>query len=252
VTNRAATTGTALTTTVIGYTVDGAWDYVLPRAAADRYRALFREEMEFDLLTEAVAAGDVYAYGAATVFLLLKNGTGDGINITGVRPVNMHRRCLPDGLLILYGSEGGDQVELAFDLEAARPVAHSRDSGDRPTAELYFDTHKSIEIPAGDTLNLNLDFSVSRYAYAFDVELEYVTGGTKKTQVIQAAKGKPFLATASDCPSAATRQRLGGADLRRLQNHRYDAVRQKGWTADSVPFVTAVPPETYAKQCATR
>ena len=37
-TNHAATTGTALAATVVEYTVNGSWDFVLPRAAAESGR----------------------------------------------------------------------------------------------------------------------------------------------------------------------------------------------------------------------
>ena len=155
-----------------------------------------------------------FVYGDAVVQASLENTSDDQLTIDEVRPVNMRVVCPPSALLVLYGSEGGDLVEMHFNLEAARPIAHEN-LGDSISTEPYFERHR-IDIPAGSSKTLQLTFDVAKRAYTFDIGLQYVLNGATYTQVIRRPKGRSGLPPTS-APRQAERQELGEGGRRPAQ-----------------------------------
>src|SRR5262249_47425770 len=142
------------------------------------------------------------------------------IVIDDIRPVNTRIVCMPSGLLVLYGSQGGgDYINLGYNLDAARPVAHEISTSDIMMPEFYFTNH-TIPVAPKDTAQIGMILNGARHAYTFDIEIEYLENGAKHTVVFE-PKGGPLKVTASACPSPADRKELTDQDVARLRQHRF-------------------------------
>jgi hypothetical protein len=251
-TNLAKGGGTALTTTVNSMAGgSGLWNIALARQDIDRYPGLTKESdgPDFDSLDAALADGVAFAEGGARIGLRIESRVSEPVGIINVRPVNMRTMCLPDGLLVRYGNQGGEFVALSFDLEAARPAAFGREEKDGTVTEpkLYFQNDAEIRVPAGDPLTMDLDFDASVHAFAFDIEITYVVSGVKSTQIVSGAKGQ-FRAAASTCPTPDAFLALGDAQKSYLKTHRYHKVMRRV-SDDSTQRITSVPPDQADSQC---
>lgn len=250
-TNLADTNGTAIGSTVISQSGGGgSWNIALPASAMNRYPELLNEGRfsGFVALDAAINDGVAFAYGGTRISLQIENRTKKHVRIHDVRPVNMRVVCPPSGLLVQYGTEGGDFVALTFNLAAARPVAHERLESGEISSKPYFGENPTIDVPPDGPIDMSLDFDTPTRAYSFDIGIYYVVGGAKFTQVIQGKNG-PFRTTASDCPDPTIRRTLNDADVAQLRNHRYQEVRRRASDEQGQYFVKSVAPDTYANQC---
>jgi hypothetical protein len=251
-TNVATTNGTALTVSVVHQSgPSGDLNFAVPASAMNRYPELLTESLNFDGLDRAYDAGDAFSYGGGLIGLSVQNNTTGQVIITDVRPVNTRTVCLPSGLLVLYGSEGGDYIDIIFNLDAARPVAHEQ----TPTGEIltdpYFARH-TIPIAPRDSAAIQMTLDAAKRAYTFDIDIDYLVNGKKYTQVVRPKNGS-FKVTASACPDTDKRKELTDADAARLRRHRFQQIRQRTdkLTPDGGFTVAAVDPQAYIAQCST-
>jgi len=255
-TNVARSTGSGIKATVLKQTGPSSqWNIALPARTAGRVPelALTKLPSDFDAaFNRAYDKAGAFTYGGMVLQLHLTNPTRKKITIFDLRPVNMRTVCLPTGLLVLYGSEGGDFIGMTMNLDASRPVAHERnpDDGNVSTAP-YFASH-TIVLPPGESADIDLDISVAKRAYTFDLALDYVTEGGKHTELVDRA-GHPFRATASSCPSTVNRATLSAADGRRLRGQHFDKILQRTGTVDANGqfTVSKVTTAAYLKKCDT-
>jgi hypothetical protein len=250
-TNVANSNGNAIESTLTSQSGGGGgWNIALPADAMDQYPDLLNEGKfsGFDALDAAINDGVAFAYGGTRISLQIGNRTNKHMSIYDIRPVNTRNVCPPAGLLVQYGTEGGDFVALTFNLAAARPIAHERLESGEVSTKPYFGENPTIDVPVNDPLDMSLDFSASTSAYSFDIGIFYIVDGAKFTQVIRGSNG-PFLTTASDCPNPAVRRTLNDAEVARLRSHRYQEIRQRASDERGQYVVEAVAPHTYANQC---
>jgi hypothetical protein len=200
----------------------------------------------FDALDAAMQSGVAFSHGGARISLNIQSRVSQHLSVYDVRPVNMRIRCAPGGLLVMYGTEGGDFVALTFNLEAARPIAHER----LPTGEIqggaYFDGAR-VDIPANEPIDLSLDFDVATHAFSFEVGVFYLVDGVKFVQVVRPANG-PFLVTPDDCPDPDVRSTLTESELAQLKKHRFREIRRRDNGQENY-VVRAVPPDQYTDKC---
>jgi hypothetical protein len=231
------------------------WNIALPASAASRVPelALAKLPRNFDAaFNRAYDKGDAYTYGGMVLQLHLSNPTRKKITIFDLRPVNMRTVCMPTGLLVLYGSEGGDFIGMTMNLEASRPVAHERNPEDgNVSTEPYFGSHTIVLAPGGSE-DVDLDITVAKRAYTFDLALDYVTDGGKHTELINRA-GYSFRAAASMCPSTVNRATLSASDGRRLRGQNFDKILQRTGALDANGqyTVTRLTTAAYLKKCDT-
>lgn len=253
-TNTASGDGTALRVGGLRqYGSGSSWDIALPDGGPEQVPELTEEKLPDDWDSAFARAYDLagaFVYGDAVIQASLENTSAEQLTIIDVRPVNMRIVCMPSALLVLYGSEGGDLVEMHFNLEAARPIAHEN-LGDSISTEPYFGSHK-IDIPAGSSETVTLTLDVAKRAYAFDIGIRYVLDGATYLQVIRRPKG-PFRVMPDTCPPAAERQELAEVDVGRLKAHRFRQIRQRTGELDANGgyLVRSVSPESYVQKCPT-
>ena len=255
-TNTATSTGSAVEATVLKQSGPSSqWNIALPDATADRVPELGRTELPDDFDTAFNRAYDeagAFTYGGMVLQLHLANPTGKKITVFDLRPVNMRMVCMPTGLLVVYGSEGGDFIGMTMNLEASRPVAHERSPDDgNVSTEPYFGSH-TIALAPGESQDVDLDITVAKRAYTFDLALGYVTDGGKHTQLIRRG-GQPFRATASMCPSTANRATLSASDAQRLRGQHFDKILARtGALDENGKFtVSRATTEEYLRKCDT-
>ena len=253
-TNTASGDGTALRLGGLKQFGSGsAWNIALPDGGPEQVPELSEEKLPDDwdgAFGRAYNLAGAFVYGDAVIQASLENTSGDQLTIINVRPVNIRIVCMPSALLVLYGSEGGDLVEMHFNLEAARPIAHEN-LGDSISTEPYFGSHK-IDIPAGSSETLALTLDVAKRAYTFDIGVQYVLDGATYTQVIRRPKG-PFRVMPDTCPPAVERQELAEGDVVRLKAHRFRQIRQRTGELDANGgyLVRSISPEAYVQKCPT-
>ena len=254
-TNLAEGDGSALRTEVLRQFGSGdAWNIAIPADGVDRVPQFKEEGLPQDwdgAFRSAYDEAGAFVYGSAVIRFAVENTSASEVSIFDLRPVNMSAVCMPDGLLVLYGSEGGDLISMQFDLEAARPIAHENHGGGNVEVEPYFANHSIDVAPAASEI-IEVETVVSNRAFAFDLALEYTVGGQRHTQVVS-RPGGPFRVTPSLCPRPSERAKLAPADADRLRAHRYTEVRQRTGGVDAAGryVVEDVPFETYAQKCAT-
>lgn len=231
--------------------INDGLDLALTAAGAKRNQGLLSPTLDdFRAMDGAYANDDAFSYGGAQIAITVANSTTQQIVIDDIRPVNMRSVCFPSGLLVLYGSEGGgDYIDMEFNLDAARPVAHIIDESENVLPALYFDAH-TITVNPNDSADLAIYVNVNKGAYMFDLGVDYVLNGRKYTELISPDKG-PFKVTASACPSPDGRRLLTQADVTRLKAYRFQKVRQRADGPNSTYVVRSVDPITYQAQCQT-
>lgn len=185
-----------------------------------------------------------FTYGGGEFGAQVLSAAPDGLTLTDIRPVNIVEECIPVGLALLFGNEGGGVTDLTFDLDAAKPLAHPEDAG--PDSEPYFDNHKDT-VDAKDGKWLTLDFHVGAHAYSFDLLFEYTSGGKSGHQLVDNA-GEPFRVTPSLCFSPDDRARMTAADAQRLGALQYQNIRERAKPTE----ISAVSPEQFTQRCLTR
>jgi len=185
-----------------------------------------------------------FTYGGGEFGAQVVSAAPGGVTLTNIRPVNIVEECIPVGLALLFGNEGGGVTDLTFDLDAAKPLAHPEDAG--PDSEPYFDNHKDT-VDTKEGRWLTLDFHVGAHAYSFDLLFEYTSGGTSGHQVVDNG-GEPFRVTPSLCFSPDDRARMTAADAQRLSGLQYQNIRERTKPTE----VSAVSPEQFTQRCLTR
>jgi hypothetical protein len=228
------------------------WDIALTEASAGQYPDLSYSGNNVQLLDlrkvyARAMAEDGYAYGTDGIEVAVSNVGGGPATINDVRLVDISRECLPSGLLVLYGNEGGDPIPvLKFDLRADVPLAYD---GSQEGKVAYF-SEKKISIRPGEEQYLRVDAVAGSEAYAFRIEVSYTAGGESYTRVFGRSGGGPFRVAARTCPDVDDRRELSDADIARLKSHRWKQIRARQWVA-SVESINSIPSETYAEVCPT-
>jgi len=251
-TNVAAGDGTALTVTVSHQSARSEkWDVAIPAAAMGRYPELLGSSLSFDGIDRAYAQGDAFSYGGSMIGLLIQNRTSEQVVVDDIRPVNTRTVCIPTGLLVLYGSQGGTYIDLVYDLDAARPIGHEQTPEGEIKQGWYFSQH-TIPVAANDSTGVEMTLHAAKRAYTFDFAIEYISKGQKYTQIVHPNAGQ-FKVTASTCPDSDMRKVLSDADVARLRGHRFQQIRRRAdtTTADGQFFVSPVDPQAYVGQCPT-
>ncbi|GAA4607853.1 hypothetical protein BJY16_006548 [Actinoplanes octamycinicus] len=252
---RTESAGDALRFTVTREMSGQLWDIALSDTSAARYPDLAftgdlgdgAKTLELRDVYARAMAEDGYAVGVDGIELSIRNAGDSVATINDVRLVDIGTECLPDGLLVLYGNEGGDPIQvLDFDLRADIPVAYD---GSEPDVE-YFSA-KTISVqPGTDEQYVRIDATAGAAAYTFRVEVSYTVAGEAFTQVFGRAGGGPFRVAALTCPDPDLRRELSDADIAQLKSHRWEQirVRESGANLQAVRSVTA---ESYAENCPT-
>lgn len=246
------TPGHALKINVTRERSGGLWDIALTEALSGQYPELSYSGNNVKTLdlrkvyARAMVEGG-YAYGTDGVAVAISDVGSGPVAINGVRLVDISRECLPSGLLVLYGNEGGDPISvLEFDLRADVPLAYD---GSQEGKVAYF-SEKKISIRPGDEQYLRVDATTGPEAYAFRIEVSYTAGGESYTQVFGRSDGGPFRVAARTCPDVDDRRELSEDDIARLKSHRWKQIRARQWV-DSVQSINSIPSETYAEVCPT-
>jgi hypothetical protein len=128
-TNTVRETGSALRATVTAWNADsGALNFVVPTRIRDRFPEFspgeVTNEKAFDFTDgyDRVMTQGGFVYGHPHISVLLENPSGRQVTIYGLRAVNTRTVCMPGGLLVVAGSEGGGPPEIAMNLDADRPT----------------------------------------------------------------------------------------------------------------------------------
>jgi hypothetical protein len=253
--NVARSTGSAISATVVSQSGPSMqWDIAVPGSGTGAVPELAEPKLPQDWAEPFDRAYDragAFTYGGMRLQLNLENRSDRQITVTDVRPVNIRAVCLPAGLLVLYGSEGGDFVNMVINLDAGRPVAHERSPEGNVSTEPYFGSH-TLPVAAGQSQDISLDLQVAKRAYAFDIAVSYVDAGAVETQIVN-RRGRPFRAAASVCPSPDNRARLSEADAALLRNHRFDKVMTRTGELDATSnyIVREQTMSEYLRRCQT-
>lgn len=216
---------------------DSGWNIALPSTAVAAFPEFTGKGKATDIATSFARAfdeGGAFSYDGAVVDLSIYNRQPDPSTINNVRIVNKRQVCPPEGLLFLEGSEGGGDdgvLNIIFSLDAAAPIAHGRsETGELETAP-YFDSHAERIGPQEETI-VHLDMSTVRFAYEFDIAIDYTSGGKAHTQIVR-RRGSPFRVTTTLCPSPELRVSISDHDVQRLKGQHYDLVRHRLGETDS-------------------
>ncbi len=210
------------------------WNLALPASSAKNFPELAGAAQGTDAsgsLSRAFDDGGAFSYDGAVVELSLYNLRSSGLTIHDIRVVNKRVVCPPDGLLFLDGNEGGDFVNIAFDLDAAAPIAHEKTVNGEIKTGRYFGANV-IPVSSKDQITVEMDMSEVKFAYEFDIAIDYTVGGAKHTQLVRRRNG-PFRVTTPLCPSPGSRSRLSDSDVARLRTQRYELIRQRQGEVDA-------------------
>jgi hypothetical protein len=249
--NAAVATGSALRLTVVHMAgPSGHEDIALPAGLLHEFPELRGGLVPNNLgavFDRAFAAG-AFLYGGADVMLMVESLTGRDIVIYDIRPANTQIVCMPSGLLVRYGAEGGEPPPFQFNLDAASPVAREvvHETGevlDQP----YF-TRNSLTVESGQAMTIPLIFELTQQAHAFDIAVSYVADGVKYTQIVQ-ADGRPFRVTPDVCPWGDTWAELPAHVADTLRSWRFEEVRQKSGAGPEGITVESLTPEEFAESC---
>lgn len=210
------------------------WDFGLPAAAVKDFPEFTGSKKLSDFvgsITRALDEGGGFSYNGATLELSLFNRRSTHLTVHDIRVVNKRVVCPPDGLLFLEGNEGGDFIDIAYSLDAAAPVAHEKnESGEVGTAP-YFSSHV-IDVNPQDQVTVQMDMRAVRFAYEFDIAIDYTVGGKMHTQLVRRKHG-PFRVTTSLCPSAGMRASMSESDADRLKAQHYGLIRERTGEVDA-------------------
>ncbi|MFI6820970.1 hypothetical protein ACIBJE_08440 [Micromonospora sp. NPDC050187] len=210
------------------------WDLALPATSVKSFPEFTGDGKASDFSDSHARVfdeGGAFSYDGAVVELSLYNQRSVRLTIHDIRVVNKRIVCPPDGLLFLEGNEGGGFVNLVFSLDAAAPVARERKESGEVGTEPYFN-HDAIEVEPGNQTTVSMDMSGVRFAYEFDIAIDYSVAGENRSQLVRRRHG-PFRVTTPLCPSPGMRSRLSEADVQRLKAQRYGLIRRRLSQVDS-------------------
>ncbi len=235
VSNPAKGGGSDLKVTILSQQGGGSgWNLALPATSVTSFPEFTGDGEASDFSashTRAFDAGGAFSYDGAVIKLSLYNQRSSRLTIDDIRVVNKRIVCPPDGLLFLDGNEGDRFANLVFSLDAAAPVAREKKESGEVGTEPYFD-HDAIEVESRDQTTVVLDMSGVRFAYEFDIAIDYSLAGEDRSQLVRRRQG-PFRVTTPLCPSPGARSRLGEADVQRLKAQRYGLIRRRLSQVDS-------------------
>ncbi|SCL28534.1 hypothetical protein GA0074694_5141 [Micromonospora inyonensis] len=204
------------------------WDIALPAASVKSFPEFTGDAKASDTsdsFARAFDEGGAFSHDGAVIELSLYNRRSSRLTIHDIRVVNKRIVCPPEGLLFLEGNEGGGLVDLVYSLDAAAPVAHSRSASGEISTEPYF-TNDVIQVEPTDQATVQMDMSGVRFAYEFDIAIDYSVGGESRSQLVRRRNG-PFRVTTALCPRPDLRSRLSEGDVQRLKAQRYGLVRRR-------------------------
>jgi hypothetical protein len=259
VTSVARSTGDALRTLMGGSAADDGMNFVLPASVRSQFPEVRAGEVagsgggpeDLNSAYHRAFEAGAFVYGHPYFKAQLSNSSRQTVTIYDVRPANLRTLCLPSGLLAMYGSEGGDDVPLEFDLDADRPIARVAPGQEEEAGLPYFEAH-TIEIAPAGTAWLYATFTLAKRARSFDMAISYASGGRKYVQVFKNGS-QPFRAMPATCPHADDRDRLSDLDVQRLASHRFDEVLVQGeLSSQGLPTMKEEDPSTFAANCVTR
>ena len=249
--NPAEQTGSKLTLSSLGFTAsNGQLNFAVPDALSSRYPALRPGP-----LTDVVQAWEpamrdgAFIYGHPDINVFLHNPTDREIVFTGIAAANTRTVCMPTGVLAVLGTDGGDEVAVAMDFDAARPVALvPTDGGTVPSVPFFHEN--GIAVAPDGYQQILIRGRLAREARTFDIALTYLYDGGKFVQLIR-PEGGPFRVTPSMCPQQMDQESLSDEDIERLGSHRFAGVLQQGDfdTAQNRRTVAAVSHDVYVQSC---
>jgi hypothetical protein len=184
-----------------------------------------------------------YAHGAfaaagAVADIDLFNMSESQVTVHDIRPVNIVRECMPLAALIEYLSEGGDPIEVHFDMDAESPAA--RDSS---TGKPYFENNPPIAVAPLQQQGFRLSFDTTWGAYSFDVAVDYDIKGIRYTAIFDHS-GTPFRIAANLCPPAAQLLGLPEASIAHMKSLRFQNIRRRSGAG-----IEVVSPDEEARSC---
>jgi len=151
------------------------------------------------------AAGGVRV-GKLSLRILAQGQRHQQIRILRIRPVNLRRTAPLAGTLFnLPPQEGSPTMKMMFDLDEVNPVARAvivdeQNVRVRPGGDFFAD--QTITLQDGEQQVILLRAATSRFNAAFDLQIDYVVGTTRKTRIIS-DRGRPFQVTAPPCGPAS-------------------------------------------------
>jgi hypothetical protein len=208
------------------------WNLALPASSVKDFPGLAgKKTSAAETKLDPFDDGGAFSYDGAVLKLSLYNRRSNRLTIHDIRVVNKRVVCPPDGLLSLEGNEGGDFVNIAFSLDAAAPIAHEKNESGEVSPQPYFNANV-IEVNPADQVTVEMDMSMVKFAYEFELAIDYTVGGSKHTQLVRRPHG-PFRVTTSLCPSPGLRARLSQSDVVRLKAQHYGLVRLRTGEVDA-------------------
>ncbi|HEX5120058.1 MAG TPA: hypothetical protein VFW65_33130 [Pseudonocardiaceae bacterium] len=203
----------------------------------------------FDAFLKGELNAGAYLADGALFQIEVDSPSNRSVTITNVKPVDVTTLPIADGpTLFLYTQGDVDNLNMAFDMDDASPVAKDYNLTTASVGGPYFSS-KHIRIAAGSSDVLGIIIDVLRSAKAFRLEIDYSVGGEQGKQVVSLdgkPNGTPFRVTADSCPGAG--QHMAAADLRRLRDIRYSTVRLMTIVPNNENYVwKSIAPDVYAK-----
>lgn len=139
-----------------------------------------------------------------SVQVTLVNPRREQIRVLDMKVIDVQRTTPLSGtLFVAPPQEGQADLMMMTDFDQARPEVDSILPAEGPVyrpGQPYFDGH-SISLGAGEQQVLMYRAHVTKYSVTFKLEIDYLIGGTEKSQVIDNA-GKPFAVTGVHTNSA--------------------------------------------------
>ena len=101
------------------------------------------------------------------------------------------------GTLIYYGLEGGTNVQIGFDLAAARSDAEN--SGRERQARRGFFQGSSPPLKRGEPVVFAISVFAGPFTYTWELEVDVVINGKAESRRVRAANNQPFKVTGYRC-----------------------------------------------------
>ncbi|MCE3551326.1 hypothetical protein LWC33_07655 [Pseudonocardia sp. RS11V-5] len=162
----------------------------------------------------ATLLGKMETAGGVPLHLLrlridVRGNRSSEVRVTGLDVIELRRSAALNGTLVSYGQEGGNEPvqQVVFDLDSAvpqglLPTRAQVDNSVAPTtkpSEMFFSNY-SLPIKDNETTSIIAQFSISKGAATFDLQLDYTLDGKPRQMLIPGQ----FATSALSCGSQTT------------------------------------------------
>ncbi|WP_285684940.1 hypothetical protein [Actinoplanes sp. NBRC 103695] len=201
---------------------DGGSSVVFPARGVTASRKFIDAEAQ-PSFRDMIAAGG-FAVDALQLRVSLEGLRNQRITVHNVRVSGLRREDIPTGALVKIPGQGVPTNQMAFAMDAAKPVAHQVVEGVE-VDRAFFD-NEFIDLADGEKTVLVLRFHTELWAYAFDVAIDYEIGGRLLTQPVPRTTDQPYRVAAGVCFGDSFLAKLSSADRQRLGSLRYNEISE--------------------------